>query len=234
MYPCTLSLNINNIKGHKADISCIDFIDDGSQILSGSNDSTVILWDCSKQQKVKQFGKLGLSRINQINLMNDNNDKILITASSNGYITFYDIKTGKEIIKINGCNGSNIECFSTFNQNNNCIITGTDNGMCYIYDIRKLNQTKNINYIGKIQRDEKCIKKIIKYNNDDELILCNPSGSIWKWNININKDMNNINNVKTMSEWTGNDQFGINDFVLMNNKLYVATKNYNIIEYPVL
>eukprot|EP01084_Bolivina_argentea_P140681 247267_1 len=221
-----------NFEGHKGDISCINFIGEGSQIVSGSRDNTVILWDCSTQKQVIQFGSLGLSTINQIDLIK--NDKILTSVSTDGYLKFYDITNGKDIINIKEYNGNSIECFSILNDN--CIIIANDNGMCYIYDIRMLNENK-INCICKIQRDEKCIKKMIKCN-ENELILSNPAGSIWKWKLDINKDIN-INNVNTIMEWTGNDQFGVNDFVITNddkkdNKMYVATKNYKIKEYMLL
>ena len=222
--------------GHKADISCINFINEGSEILSAGNDSTIILWNCGTQKQIIKYGKLGLSKINQIDLMQNN--KILISSSTNGYLTFYDVKNGQKINEINVWNGENVECFSTFNHNDNCLITTNENGMCFIYDIRKINE---LNYIGKIQRNGKLIKKMIKCDNENELILYNSFGSIWKWNIDLHKDINNINNINTICEWTGNDQFGINDTVIMNTekdknkkKIFVATKNYEIKQYPLL
>lgn len=213
--------------GHKADITCIDFLNEGSEILSGAYDSTIIRWNCSTQKQVINYGKLGLSKINQIGLIQD--DKILISSSTDGYLTFYDVKNGKEINKINVSN----ECFTTFNDNKT-LITTNENGLCYIYDIRNLNGS-NTNCIGKIQRNQKLIKKMIKYD-ENEIILYNPSGSIWKWNIDISTHISNVN---TLCEWTGNDTFGINDVVLMNGeqqdrKLFVATKNNLLLQYPLL
>ena len=216
------------------DITCIDFVGVGSQIISGATDNTVRLWNCGDQKQITQFGKLGLAQMNQISLINDN--KILLTSSSDGKFSFYDISSGKCIIEINGCNGNSVESHSILN-NKNCVILGSDNGICYIYDIRKLDKN-NINCITTIQRDERSIKKIIKCNGN-KLILYNQEGSIWKWNIDINKNIDNVNKVNTSHEWTGNQQFGINDVVLMNDdnnikKLFVATKNYQIKEYDLL
>ena len=208
------------------------FVDEGKEILSGASDNTVILWNCSNQQAIQQFGTLSLSTINQISY--GDKDKILTAASSNGQLAMYDIKTGKDIVTINACNGDSVESFCIFNHNN-CIITTGENGICYIYDIRKLD-SQNIHCIGKIQRDERSIKKIVLCpDTENELILCNGLGSVWKWKVDINKDIN-LNAISTVCEWTGNDQFGINDLVLVNKakndyKLYVATKNYEIKEY---
>lgn len=46
-------------QGHKADISCVDFVGEGADIVSGGCDNTVRVWNCATQKQVHQLGALG-------------------------------------------------------------------------------------------------------------------------------------------------------------------------------
>merc|ERR1712130_135259 len=99
------------------------------------------------------------------------------------------------------------------------VILGGEDGVCYLYDIRKINQ--DAKEIGKIQRDGHCIKKIQKMDGkENEVVISNANGNVWQWNVD------KLESIETTAEWTGNEQFGINDFAMANghNKMYVATK----------
>ena len=161
-------------------------------------------------------------------------DKLVMSASNSGYLRCYDVKSGKEVLNVNGCDGESIECFEVFG-NGNVVMLGSDEGVCYVYDIRKLDGNE-IDCIGKIQRDGECLKKIMKANeSENELIVCNSNGNIWKWQVDTCKDLK-MENVNVISEWTGNEQFGMNDVAMTNecNNLYVATKNGEIKEYALI
>ena len=181
----------------------------------------------------------GLSSINQVEI---SNDKILTDVSSDGWLTVYDLKSGKQIVKVTGCGGENIECFSRLKADDGrFLVMGGDDGMCYVGDIRKMESTNDlyVHHVGRVQRDDMTIKKIIRCGNTDDFILFTGTGSLWQWRLTVNKELE-METAMTLNEWTGNQNFGINDVASMHDddkqsdKMFVATKDGQIKEYAML
>merc|ERR1712173_290940 len=121
--------------------------------------------------------------------------KMVMSASNDGSFKCWDKQSGKEILSMNGCNGASVECFEVFG-NGNMVMLGGENGVCHLYDIRKMDAKA----IGNVQRDGHCIKKMKKMDGkENELIVSNANGNVWKWNID------KLKKIDVMTEWTGNE-----------------------------
>ena len=208
-------------------INQLEILDDNNDnvIISVDNSNSMSFWDT----RIGQSGK------NNINNNNGNKNGGLIMRIEN----VCDIKNvqGSRKQEKQEKQGYNVAatCCRVLNNNGmkNLIGVGSNDGVCCIYDIRKMisgsgsgNRNKNYTLNEIIQRDRQCIEGLFdgytssqRKNNSSgvgvgvDLIGYNGAGSVWKWNISGsgNNDNNDINgcNVTSINEWTGNDTFGI-------------------------
>lgn len=79
---------------HRAGILCIDYSADGQLMASGSEDTTLIIWDAISGEKIRTLAghQLGVTAVAFCN-----NSKWLVTASKDGTIIVWDAKQGKRL-----------------------------------------------------------------------------------------------------------------------------------------
>jgi len=80
--------------GHSGSVNSVVFSPDGRQILSGSSDGTIKLWDIDTGRELRTFsGHKG--RVESVAFSPDG--KKILSASSDGTVRLWDVSTGKEI-----------------------------------------------------------------------------------------------------------------------------------------
>lgn len=86
------------LEGHTNSVEAVKFLNNNTnQLISGSHDTTVLLWDFEKN---KVLNKVTPHSKGIWELTVDENKKIIVSTSSDGSISFTDLNTFKVINKI--------------------------------------------------------------------------------------------------------------------------------------
>jgi len=104
------------LEGHSDFVRCVQFSTDAKQLVSGSDDKTVRLWDVGSGKQLKQF--FGHSApINDVRFSSD--DTMLVSCSGHPHdndnsVRLWDVETGKELKKLEGHSKDNKDCTCEF------------------------------------------------------------------------------------------------------------------------
>jgi hypothetical protein len=85
--------------GHSGNVSSVAFSPDGKQILSGSYDNTIKLWDVNTGREIRTFSG-HLSRVWSVAFSPDG--KQILSGSDDNTIKLWDVNTGREIAQLIG------------------------------------------------------------------------------------------------------------------------------------
>ncbi|MDR2941298.1 MAG: caspase family protein [Treponema sp.] len=107
------------------------FSPDGAQILSGSSDNSVKLWDIAGGRVIKEFPRHSYSSpINSVAFSPDG--KKAISGASDRTVRLLDIESGEEITTFSGHNGAVLSV--TFNPNGKQVLSGSGDGTIKLWD----------------------------------------------------------------------------------------------------
>ena len=174
-------------------ITSISFFPDGNQIAIGTINGKINIYDILYQQIRynhsftcrNRVGKNSLGKkITSINFINKTN---AIITSSDSCIRLFSMDEGKNISKYKGYENEKSMIRASVDLNNDVIISGSENGFCYIWHIfNKVNNERKNYYYEYFQPfsrdivecsiiiDEKCyvnyIKKVLKLTNKINVI----------------------------------------------------------------
>ena len=86
-----MGMELKELKGHTGCINSVGISSDGMQILSGSDDKSVQVWDVSKGRELK-----GHNRI--VTLIAFSSDGMwIVSGSSDNSVRVWDVSTGMEL-----------------------------------------------------------------------------------------------------------------------------------------
>ena len=89
--------------GHKGSIASVAFSPDGRQVLSGSHDGTIKLWDTATAREIRTFsGHSGIV----YSVAFSPNGRLALSGSQDGTVKLWNVVTGSEIRTFSGHRGS--------------------------------------------------------------------------------------------------------------------------------
>jgi WD40 repeat protein len=120
---------VKEFAGHTYYVSTVCFSPDGKNILSGSNDMTIRLWDASTGKEIRRFEGHNKS-INSVCFSPDG--KFVLSGSYDSTIRLWEVGTGKETRKFKG-HTSNVSsvCFSPDGKN---ILSGSGDNTIRLWE----------------------------------------------------------------------------------------------------
>jgi len=125
---------VSIFKGHTCGITACDFIND-EEILTASGDMTCALWDINKGKKVDEFSDhLGDVLCMDINRSSNNNSKQFVSGASDGYARIWDTRNSKlqQSFFVSSSDVTSVKFF----KDGNSIVTGSDDGIIRLFDLR--------------------------------------------------------------------------------------------------
>lgn len=163
--------------GHKSKIQTIDISQDSLTLISGSKDSTIVIWDFINNQILKTL-TFQKSIITSIKI--SPNNKIFVSGGVNN-LYFYDIESDKVIQKVETNN--NIITSIAFSPDG--ILVATSNSDKSV----KLYEAVTGNLLTELVGHENWVRCLTFNNDGTKLISCGDNSKIMIWNIS---DLNNI------------------------------------------
>lgn len=169
---------LSSLTGHYDTVETVCFSPDGQYALSGSQDSSIILWDLSSKREVRRFICDG-QYITSVCFSPDGLN--FLSANRDGTIRFWDMETEKEVkqFKVDKYSVRSV-CFS---KNGLYLISGGDDMIIKLLEVssgRSLKQYEG--HTGTI--------KSICFSPDEHFILSGSSdGTIRLWDISSGKEI---------------------------------------------
>lgn len=121
---------VHIFEGHEKGVLDVEFSPDGTQILSGSEDDTVILWDATNGTMIRQF----VGHADDVHAVAFSPDgKTIATASADATIKLWDIETGEEIVTITGHTGDVRSV--VFSPDGTQLLTGSEDSTLRLWDV---------------------------------------------------------------------------------------------------
>jgi len=120
---------INNPQGHSDYVYSVAFSPDGRQVVSGSGDKTIKLWDVATGQEIRTFS--GHSNVvNSVTFSPDGRQ--VVSGSGDKTIKLWDVATGQEIRTFSG--HSNVVNSVTFSPDGRQVVSGSSDKTIKLWD----------------------------------------------------------------------------------------------------
>ena len=126
---------VSIFKGHTCYISDIDFVDD-SKVVTASGDMTCALWDIPKAKRIREYAD-HLGDVLSLALpptVSENGSNIFGSCGSDGYAYIWDIRSHAPVQSF-FVSDSDVNTIKFF-KNGNSVITGSDDSVVRMFDIR--------------------------------------------------------------------------------------------------
>ncbi|MCL2443636.1 MAG: caspase family protein [Treponema sp.] len=163
--------------GHTGHVASVVFSPDGKQILSGSGDSTIKLWDVDTGRELRTFA--GYS--NGIRAAAFSPDGKQIISCSGGAITLWDVATGKEIRTIIG--HENNDVFSVaFSPDGRHFISGSTNNTIRLWDTATGREIRTFTEVSGWVWS-------VSFSPDGRQIICSSGNTIKLWDITTGREI---------------------------------------------
>ncbi|MFI3221251.1 MAG: WD40 repeat domain-containing protein [Methylococcales bacterium] len=125
--------------GHQDNVTSIAYSPDGKRIVSGSHDSTLILWDVATGKVIGQPWKGHQNLVNSVAFSPDG--KQVISGSNDGTLILWDAETGKAIGQ--PWQGSGEVKSVAFSPNGKQVISGDEQGTLIMWDVASRKPIRN-------------------------------------------------------------------------------------------
>jgi len=126
--------SIKTLQGHQAYVLCAAFSPNGDGIATGSNDSTVILWDLRTERKPLSIP----IHANVTSVAFSPDGETLAAGCGDSTVTLWDRTANREIAVLKG-HASNVSCLA-FSPQGNLLASGSTDKMIRLWDLTKRMQ----------------------------------------------------------------------------------------------
>eukprot|EP01083_Nonionella_stella_P123150 370942_1 len=135
-------LLVHELQQHEGYVSSIQYIDD-HQLLSGSGDSTILLWDVTKNKPIQSFEE-HIGDISSIDVNVSNSLFISASIDSNVHLYDYRMAKGRSLIFQFRGHTSDVNSVKWF-PDQTAFVSGSDDGSIRLWDIKCLQQLNQYN-----------------------------------------------------------------------------------------
>lgn len=122
---------------HRGCVNCLDWNQRGDQLASGSDDSTVIIWDVfrRKKQNVIKTGHEG--NIFSVKFMPNSSDTLVATGASDCKVKVTNIYQGESLLDCSSCHIDRVKRLAVHPSEPHLIWSAAEDGLILEYDIRQ-------------------------------------------------------------------------------------------------
>uniref|UniRef100_F6RCG7 Anaphase-promoting complex subunit 4 WD40 domain-containing protein n=1 Tax=Ciona intestinalis TaxID=7719 RepID=F6RCG7_CIOIN len=83
--------------GHSGCVNCLEWNESGSILVSGSDDTNIILWDPSTRTPIKTYASTHHGNIFSVKFLPKTNDHFVATGAADNHVFVHDIERGEKI-----------------------------------------------------------------------------------------------------------------------------------------
>lgn len=169
--------------GHERTILTMHLSKDSTLLLSGGKDSTIVVWDVLKKEKIKHLTHhKGI--ISSVHLSPDN--RYLYSGGTDNLVFIYDLKSEKIVSNFSD-HTDDVTSIDVSPDGKWLISAGAD-GNIQLYDVENKIKVATI-------RDRKSWVREVSFNREgDQILSCGDNGKVIRWSIT---DKNNIKKIHT-------------------------------------
>mmetsp|Transcript_11334 Transcript_11334/g.17371 ORF Transcript_11334/g.17371 Transcript_11334/m.17371 type:complete len:351 (-) Transcript_11334:107-1159(-) len=169
--------NAIEMASHDGFLSSCRFLDE-NQILTGSGDGTIILWDISKHQPLQTFAEHAQDVMSIA--INPTNPSTFVSASVDKSTKIWDIRTpDASVLTISGCHQGDINSVD-YMQNGTTFGTGSADGTVRIFDTRACNE---LSCFGKVMEEGEGLTSV-SFSRSGRLIFAGHADSnVVAWDV---------------------------------------------------
>jgi WD40 repeat protein len=180
--------------GHSQGVHSVAFSPDGRQILSGSHDQTIKLWNIDTGREIRTFSG-HISSIDSVTFSTDGRQ--ILSGSSDTTIKLWDVSTGKEIRTFSG--HKNWVISVTFSPDGRRVLSGSEDKTIKLWDVNTGREirtfsghTEGVSSVAFSPDGRQVLS-----GSSGEFINNNFTGTIKLWDVSTGKE------IRTFSSHTG-------------------------------
>ncbi|VUC28482.1 unnamed protein product, partial [Clonostachys rosea] len=166
---------LQTLEGHTESVCALAFSCDSRLLASGSDDSTVRLWDLETGSELHRLTghKGGILSV----AFSYSNANLLASGSEDGTIRLWNLETGTELKKLE-CHKSCVTSVVFSQRNPNILASGSNDGMVRLWDLETKTELKKLESHGRLICS-------ISFSNHGENLLASGSddGTVRVWDI---------------------------------------------------
>ena len=118
--------NRATLSGHRRAITCVTFSADGKQLLTGSKDRSLRLWDVASGKKLQTF----VGHENWVTAASLSTDgKRVLSASDDGSVKLWDAAEGEELDHVLVSDSGDVPCCTALALDGRSFLVGTADGV---------------------------------------------------------------------------------------------------------
>lgn len=189
---------VRNLAGHKGSVTTTAMIGRGRQILSGSSDATIRLWDVSIGETISTItAQSGISRIALVPQSNEGNEaqpQIVLSALTDGHIQIFDLRlpTHSSVAASSvGVASSASSSLTTIaiSSDSQTVAAGSSKGRISLFDVRSFSTPHEI---ATVRRAETSVEDLLFLpSSENKLAVATSDGLAWVAGLsNITSDGN--------------------------------------------
>ncbi|XP_050724944.1 WD and tetratricopeptide repeats protein 1-like isoform X3 [Eriocheir sinensis] len=138
---------MKELEGHRGCVNCIEFNSEGSLLLSGSDDYSIILWDVYRQKRLKILSTGHRGNIFSVKFQPQSGDRVAISGAGDGQIEVREVES-EDVTHICTCHEKRVKRIATVPTQPNNFYSASEDGTVMLYDMRAPHtcnsQTSNI------------------------------------------------------------------------------------------
>lgn len=169
--------------GHENTILTMHLSKDSTLLVSGGKDSTIVVWDVLKKEKIKHL-TYHKGIVSSVYLSPDN--RYLYSGGTDNLVFIYDLKSEK-LVSTFSDHTDDVTSIDV-SEDGKWLISASADGAIKLYDIESKIKVATIG-------DRKSWVREVSFNrNGDEILSCGDNGKVIRWTIT---DINNIKKIDT-------------------------------------
>ncbi|XP_066150622.1 WD and tetratricopeptide repeats protein 1-like [Euwallacea fornicatus] len=130
------------LQGHEGPVNCLQWTPDGSLLVSGSDDTEVMIWDPMKHKRLQTLSTNHIGKIFSIKFLGANNN-IIVTAASDKKVNVQSIE-GNSLLDCT-CHKSVVRSLASSPMNPTVFWSAGDDGRIMQYDLREPHECDSDN-----------------------------------------------------------------------------------------
>lgn len=181
--------NPRTLKGHARAITSTAILGVGKQVVSGSRDGTVRLWNVGDGKEVRKWTTEARGAVEEI--MIDQAGERVLVCKADGDLEVYDVKTGEEVGRVGKPDGVGALNCAAWDERRGIVVTGhTSGAICFrLIDIRPRSGDEDLKVEQevRVKRNEAAIYSL-EWTGEGDLLVGTAAGLPCRLAVSVSED----------------------------------------------